>query len=54
MDLVKIDGVVYDVLVGAIQEKADYVEGNNRGKSLYRDRSIRDIKGIRYTHTITF
>lgn len=54
MDLVKIDGVVYDSLVVALQETADYVEGPNSGTALYRDRSIRDIKGIKYTHSITF
>lgn len=54
MDLVKIDGVVYDALVTAIQEKAQVVEGQNRGTALYRDRSIRDIKGIKYAHSITF
>lgn len=54
MDLVKIDGVVYDVLVSAIEEKAEKVQGKNSGVSLYRNRSINDIIGIKYAHTITF
>jgi hypothetical protein len=54
MDLVKIDGVVYDALVTALQEKANVVEGPNRGTAIYNDRSIRDIKGIKYAHSITF
>lgn len=54
MDLLKIDGVKYDVLITAIQESAEVVEGSNRGTAIYRDRSIRDIKGIKYAHTITF
>jgi hypothetical protein len=54
MDLVKIDGVVYDVLVSAIQEKASVIEGKNSGTALYRQRDIRDIVGIKYAHSITF
>lgn len=54
MDLVKIDGVVYDVLVTAIQEKSEVVEGKNSGTALYRQREIRDIEGVKYTHSITF
>ena len=54
MDLVKIDGVVYDVLVTALQEKASVVEGKNSGTALYRQREIRDIEGIKYAHSITF
>lgn len=54
MDLVKINGVVYDVLVSAIQEKASVVEGKNSGTALYRQRDIRDIVGIKYAHSITF
>lgn len=54
MDLVKIDGVVYDALVVALQETPEVVEGPNSGTAIYRDRSIRDIKGIKYTHSITF
>lgn len=54
MDLVKIDGKVYDALVAAIQEKAGIVEGKNKGTSLYKEREIRDITGIKYEHNITF
>lgn len=54
MDLVKIDGVVYDVLVSALDEKAEKVQGKNSGVSLYRDREIQDIIGIKYAHNITF
>lgn len=54
MDLVKIDGVVYDVLVSALEEKPEIVEGNNSGTALYRQRDIRDIVGIKYAHSITF
>ena len=54
MDLVKIDGITYDVLVTAIQETATVVEGSNKGTSLYRQRDIRDIAGIKYAHSITF
>lgn len=54
MDLVKIDGVVYDVLVSAIEEKPEIVEGGNSGTALYRQRDIRDIVGIKYAHSITF
>lgn len=54
MDLVKIDGVVYDVLVTALEEKPEIIEGKNSGVSLYRERDIRDIIGIKYTHSITF
>lgn len=54
MDLVKIDGVVYDVLVSAIEEIPEIVEGGNIGTALYRQRDIRDIAGIKYAHKITF
>lgn len=54
MDLVKIDGVVYDVLVTAIEEKPEVVEGKNSGTALYRQRDIRDIAGVKYAHSITF
>lgn len=54
MDLVKIDGKVYDALVMAISEKATVVEGKNKGTSLYKEREIRDITGIKYEHSITF
>lgn len=54
MDLVKIDGVVYDVLVTAIGEKSEYVEGKNSGTALHNQREIRDIVGIKYAHSVTF
>lgn len=54
MDLVKIDGIVYDVLVSALEEKAEKVQGANKGTALYRDREIQDIIGVKYAHNITF
>lgn len=54
MDLVKIDGVVYDVLVSALEEIPEIVEGGNSGTALYRQRDIRDIAGVKYAHKITF
>lgn len=54
MDLVKIDGVVYDVLVTALEGKAEKVQGGNSGTALYRQREIQDIYGIKLYHTITF
>lgn len=54
IDLVKIDGVSYDVLVTAIEEKFEILEGANSGISLYRQREIRDLAGIKIGHKITF
>ena len=54
LNLVKIDGVSYDVLVTAIQEKLEIVEGANSGVSLYRQREIRDLAGVKIGHAITF
>ena len=54
MELVKIDGMVLDAIVTAISEKAEVVEGKNKGTSLYRNREIRDITGIKYEHSVTF
>lgn len=54
LNLVKIDGVSYDVLVTAIQEKFEVIEGANSGISLYRQREIRDMAGIKIGHSITF
>lgn len=54
MDLVKIDGIVYDVLVSALENKAEKVQGGNTGTALYRNREIQDIVGIKYAHNITF
>ena len=53
MNLLEIDGIVCDAIVTAIQEKAEVVEGRNSGTSLYRQREIRDIEGIKYAHSIT-
>ncbi|MFR8974498.1 MAG: hypothetical protein ACLVG9_00655 [Eubacteriales bacterium] len=52
--LCKIDGTNYDVLVTAIEEVTEVVEGENSGTSLYRQREIRDIMGIKYAHNVTF
>lgn len=54
LNLIKIDGVSYDVLVTAIQEIPNVVEGDNSGIALSRNREIRDITGIKIGHTITF
>lgn len=54
LNLVKIDGVSYDVLVTAIQEKFEIIEGANSGISLYRQREIRDMAGIKIGHSVTF
>lgn len=54
INLVKIDGVSYDVLVTAIEETFEVVEGANSGVALYRQREIRDLAGIKIGHNITF
>ena len=54
ISLVKIDGVSYDVLVTAIQETFEVVEGSNSGTALYRQREIRDLAGIKIGHSVTF
>lgn len=54
ISLVKIDGVSYDVLVTAIQETFNVLEGPNSGTALYRQREIRDLAGIKIGHSITF
>lgn len=54
LTLVKIDGTSYDVLVTAIQETFEVLEGPNSGTSLYRQREIRDLVGIKIGHSITF
>lgn len=54
LNLLTIDGVSYDVLITAIEEKFEVVEGANSGLALYRDREIRDLKGIKIGHSITF
>ena len=52
--LCKIDGKSFDVLVTAIQETYNIVEGANSGIAIYKDREIRDITGIKIGHAITF
>lgn len=54
LNLIKIDGISYDVLVTAIQETFNVVEGDNSGIALFRNREIRDITGIKIGHAITF
>lgn len=51
--LFKVDGKSYDVLVTAIQEKFEVIEGGNSGTALYRQREIRDLKGIKIGHSVT-
>lgn len=52
--LCKIDGKSFDVLVTAIAEKFEVVEGVNSGKAIRRQREIRDILGVKIGHSITF
>lgn len=52
--LCKIDGVSYDVLVTAIQETPEVIEGENSGVAIANNREIRDITGIKIGHSITF
>ena len=52
--LVKVDNVSYDVLVTAIEEVYNVIEGPNSGTALYRQREIRDLAGIKIGHRITF
>lgn len=52
--LCKIDGISFDVLVTAIQEKTEIIEGANSGVSIQRQREIRDILGIKIGHAVTF
>ena len=54
LTLVKIDGVSYDVLVTAIQETFEVLEGPNSGTALFRQREIRDVAGIKIGHAVTF
>ena len=54
VSLVKIDGVAYDVLVTALQEKFEVIEGPNSGYALHRQRELRDITGIKIGHVVTF
>lgn len=52
--LCKIDGKSYDVLITALEEKFAVQEGSNSGESLYRNREIRDIVGVKIGHVVTF
>jgi hypothetical protein len=52
--LCKIDGKSFDVLVTAIAESFEVVEGANSGTAIYRQREIRDILGVKIGHSITF
>jgi hypothetical protein len=54
LTLCKIDGKSYDVLVTAIDEKTEIIEGANSGLALFRQREIRDIKGVKIGHAVTF
>lgn len=54
INLVSIDGVNYDVLVTAIEEVYEVVEGVNSGTALYRQREIRDLAGVKIGHRVTF
>lgn len=54
LSLVNIDGVNYDVLVTAIEETFNVVEGENSGIALYRQREIRDLAGVKIGHVVTF
>lgn len=54
MNICKIDGKSYDVLVTALQETATINEGANSGVAIENDREIRDITGIKIGHSITF
>lgn len=52
--LCKIDGRSFDVLITAIGERFEVVEGKNSGIALYRQREIRDVSGVKIGHSITF
>lgn len=52
--LCQIDGIPFDVLVTAIQEKTEIIEGPNNGVSIQRQREIRDILGVKIGHVVTF
>lgn len=54
ISLCKIDGISYDVLVTAVEENPEIIEGANSGVAISRDREIRDITGIKIGHRITF
>lgn len=52
--LCKIDDRDFDVLITGIERNFNVIEGENSGVSLYKQRELRDIKGIKIGHTITF
>lgn len=54
INLCKIDGKPYDVLITAIGENFNVIEGKNSGVALHRQREIRDILGVKIGHSITF
>lgn len=54
ISLCKIDGKSYDVLVTAIQETTNIIEGANGGIAIHRQREIRDILGVKIGHAVTF
>ena len=54
LTLCKIDGISFDVLVTAIGENFNVIEGANSGTAIYRQREIRDILGVKIGHSITF
>lgn len=54
MNLCKIDGRQYDVLVTGIRETTEILEGANSGVALSKNREIRDITGIKISHAISF
>lgn len=54
MDLCKIDGFSFDSIVTGIRETTTIIEGANSGVSLYRMREIRDLKGVKIGHAISF
>lgn len=54
LTLCKIDGKSFDVLVTAIEETTEIIEGANSGVALFRQREIRDIKGVKIGHAVTF
>lgn len=52
--LCKIDGQSYDILVTAVAENYNVVEGANKGVALHNQRELRDIQGIKIGHSVTF
>lgn len=54
LTLCKIDGKSYDVLISAIEETYNVIEGANSGIAIANQREIRDILGVKIGHIITF